>query len=189
MIRDMAIQPAWSGYAREKETNKSFNRTTILDSGSGQYVGILGEIALGIFLQDSEIPFQHCGFTSYEYDFLVDGIKVDVKTKACNTEPLPHYTVHVTESQKDRDCDLYVFCRASPSTLYLLGWMEKPRFWAVSTNNKRGQSDNTGFVEKADARTLIISDLNGMETLANTLNQKVPTVPQKRYTTTNEVAK
>lgn len=170
------IKPSWSEYARDKETHERFNGTTILDHGSGQYVGILGEIAFGIFLRDVDnLPFEHCGFTSYNCDFIAGGLKIDVKTKACNTPPLPHYTVHVTESQKDKDCDIYVFCRASPDTVYLLGWIPKAEFWSceVGIDSRGGQTDSDGFIERADARKLKVSDLLGMELLAGAIEKSV----------------
>lgn len=165
----MAIPSSWAEYAKSKETGSRFNGTTILDKGSGQYVGLLGEIAFGIFLRDFEgLEFKHCGFNSYDFDFIVEGVKVDVKTKACNTIPLPHYTVHITDSQRDRDCDVYVFCRASTSILYLLGWMEKQDFWSsqYGLDIKRGEPDEDGFIQKADARTMRIEDLKCMESFA-----------------------
>jgi hypothetical protein len=176
LVLQIKIKPSWSEYARDKETHQRFNGTTILDFGSGQYVGMLGEIALGTFLRDVEnISFEHCGFTSYDCDFIAGGLKIDVKTKACNTPPLPHYTVHVTESQKDRDCDIYVFCRASPDTVYLLGWIPKADFWStdLGVDSRGGQADYDGFIERADARKLKVSDLLGMELLAGAIESGV----------------
>lgn len=169
MIQLLPIHGTWVEYARAKETGSRFNVTTILDKGAGQFVGLLGEVAFGIFLRDFEgLEFEHCGFNSYDFDFLVEGVKVDVKTKACTTIPLPHYTVHITDSQKDRDCDVYIFCRASQSVVYLLGWMDKQDFWSSKLGifHKRGDPDGAAFVEKADARTMQIQDLNGMESFA-----------------------
>jgi hypothetical protein len=169
------IPPSWVAYAREKETGHRFNGTTILDQGAGQFVGMLGEIAFGIFLRDVVgIEFQHCGFDSYDFDFIAGGLKIDVKTKACNTPPLPHYTVHVTKSQKDKDCDIYAFCRASPDTLYLLGWIPKAEFWSCDAgiDSRGGQTDSDGFTERADARKLSVSQLKGMGLLGNVLSRK-----------------
>lgn len=165
---EIKIQPEWLAYARSKVTNKAFNKTTIVDSGGGQLVGLLGEIVFAQWFKSlSKTKIEHVGFNNYDYDFLIDNKRIDIKTKNCTSVPQPWYTVHIARSQEKQECDVYVFVRVKDyEVAYLLGWITKQEFWEGDKGRdvEKGEKESNGFTEKADARKMDIKDLEDMQT-------------------------
>lgn len=171
----MDIQSRWLEYAQKKATGSQFNKTTILDDGQGQTAGAVAEMAFGRWLKDHGIDFTYTADTSYAHDFLVDGLKVDVKAKQCTSTPQPHYTVHVTASQKNHDADAYVFARVSDKSIWLLGWTLKQDFWEsdLAADVQAGQVMD-GMTQRADARRIEIRHLSEMTSILIAVGPQVP---------------
>jgi hypothetical protein len=155
------VRPRWVDYAKSKSTGQQFNRTTILEDGAGQGAGRIGEMAFGRWLMDHGHSFSYEADTSFAYDFMVAGLRVDVKTKACTSPPKAHYTAHVTQSQQGHDCDVYFFLRASQEAVWLCGWMLKQEFWGspAGIDVQPGEMVD-GLVQKTAARRIQIQDLS-----------------------------
>jgi len=155
----------WLNYAHIKHTNKAFNSTTILENGSGQIAGTIGEMAFGRWLIDLDIDFDYCAGESYNCDFIVGGYRIDIKTKKTHGEPQEDYTVRIPESQIGQDCDLYVFTYANDHDVYFLGFAEKNDYWQeIGFPVKAGDlTDN--FTEKVNAQVAYVRDLTDMERL------------------------
>jgi hypothetical protein len=147
------------------ETGGPYNSSTILDGGSGQRAGLIGEMAFAEALAEHRITYQHLGGEAQHHDFLVNGHKIDVKAKQRNVEPSYDYDAHVTSSIKDKDCRLYVFASVTDGKPTLMGWMGKEEFWAEAKEVKEGELDESGKAERADAGKLKYSMLRPMERL------------------------
>lgn len=147
------------------ETGASYNSTTILDGGSGQRAGLIGEMAFAEALAEQRITYQHLGGESQHHDFLVGDVKVDVKAKQRNVPPSKEYDAHVTASIKDKDCRLYVFASVTEGNPTLMGWMGKEEFWTEARRVKKGELDERGKAERADAGKLKYSKLRPMDQL------------------------
>jgi len=174
LLASCPISQEWTAYATRKATGSSFNKDTILEDGAGQLAGIIGELAFGRYLKSLQIPFEYVADRKQGYDFVVDGIKIDVKTKSCSSRPRPNYTAHVTHSQRDYDADLYVFARVSPSHVWLCGHIEKEKFWSspLAADVKRGQLAD-GLVQHADARRIQLDLLLPMSSFKAVLLQAI----------------
>lgn len=159
------IMLSWLNYANQANTGFAYNSTTIIPNGEGQVVGTLGEIAFAQWLRDMEIDFEYCAESSYDFDFIVGGYRIDIKTKKSKGIPQDNYTVRIPESQKGQDCDFYVFTYANDHDVYFLGFAEKKDYWKdMGVSVKKGDlTDN--FIEKVDAQVAYIRDLNDMERL------------------------
>lgn len=147
------------------ETGAAYNSTTILDGGSGQRAGLIGEMAFAEALAEQRITYQHLGGESKHHDFLVGDVKVDVKAKQRNVPPSKEYDAHVTASIKDKDCRLYVFASVTEGNPTLMGWMGKEEFWTEARRVKKGELDERGKAERADAGKLKYSKLRPMDQL------------------------
>jgi|688.fasta_scaffold15661_16 hypothetical protein len=161
------VTPEWASYALRKSTKQAFNSNTILEDGAGQLTGTLGELAFGRWLKDAGIAFEYVADNKGAYDFVVNGLKIDVKSKGCTSPPRPNYTCHVLAAQATYDVDLYVFCRTDISGhVWLLGWMHKNHFWTSgkACDVTRGQMAD-GLIQTADSRRIQISDIATMDGL------------------------
>jgi hypothetical protein len=147
------------------ETGSAYNSTTILEGGSGQRAGLIGEMAFAEALAEHRITYQHLGGEGQHHDFLIGDVKVDVKAKQRNVPPSGHYDAHVTSSIKDKDCRLYVFASVTDGEATLMGWMGKEEFWSEAVEVKEGELDERGKAERADAGKLKYSKLRPMERL------------------------
>lgn len=162
------IKLPWLNYAHIKHTNKAFNSTTILEDGTGQITGTLGEMAFGRWLMDMDIDFDYCADSSMNYDFVVGGYRVDVKSKKAldkHGEPRDDFTLRIPCSQKNQDCDIYVFTYVYSKDVYLLGSMEKSDFWGYYGHDVKAGEKTGNFTERQDARLAYIRDLTDMERL------------------------
>lgn len=162
------IRLSWLNYANQKSTKKAFNSTTILEDGEGQITGKLGEMAFGRWLIDMEIDFDYCAESSMSCDFVVGGYRVDIKSKKAldkHGEPRDNFTIRIPYSQKNQDCDIYVFTYVYSKDVYLLGSMEKSDFWNYYGHDVKAGEKTGNFTERQDARLAYIRDLTDMERL------------------------
>ena len=75
-----------------------------ITGGMSNVVGALGEVIVAELLGAKEV-------NSKDYDLIDGNIRIDVKTKRCNTKPLRHYDCSVAAHGTKEDCDSYVFVR------------------------------------------------------------------------------
>ena len=147
------------------ETGAAYNETTILEGGSGQRAGLIGEMAFAQALAEQRITYQHLGGDKQHHDFLIGDVKVDVKAKQRNVPPSYDYDAHVTQSIKDADCRLYVFVSVTNGQPTLMGWCGKDEFWSKAKMVLEGEPDERGKPERADAGKVKYSSLREMESL------------------------
>lgn len=155
------------------ETGAAYNDTTILDDGSGQRAGLIGEMAFAEALAEERITYQHLGGEKQHHDFLVGDIKIDVKAKQRNVPPSDSYHAHVTASIAKKDCRLYVFVNVTDEVPTLMGWMGQKEYWAAAQIVHKGELDERGKAERADAGKLPYSQLRPMEHLWPLLRREV----------------
>jgi hypothetical protein len=147
------------------ETGSAYNSTTILENGSGQRAGLIGEMAFAHALAEQRITYQHLGGEAQHHDFIVGDVKVDVKAKQRTVPPRHDYDAHVTESIKDADCRLYVFVSVTKGQPTLMGWCGKDEFWSKAKIVCKGDLNEDGYIEEADAGKIKYSGLREMDSL------------------------
>ena len=121
--------------------------------------GAIGEIIVADALGATES-------STYDYDLIKDGRRIDVKTKRCNTAPRENYDCSVAAHGSKQDCDSYIFVRilTDTSKAWILGEIDKADFYARATKYRRGDIDpDNGFVFKADCYNLRISELKQID--------------------------
>ena len=165
MIREVTIRPEQIEEARRKaearrkelkEQNKK-HKNSITDSEHLEY-GYLGEMlfaeAMGIAVNDT-----------YNYDMVLADIRIEVKTKCCNSVPLPYYECSVADANTKQECDFYVHVRVMEdfSRAWILGKKRKDEYLQQAVFRKKGELDPNSpgrkFPFKADCHNLKISDL------------------------------
>jgi len=132
-----------------------------ITGGESTIYGAIGEIVcFDYFNQYREVAHEN----TYDYDLIVDGSKVDVKTKRTTEHPLPNYLCSVAEYNTKQECDYYFFARALEdlSKVYLLGYITKPEFYQKAFFAKKGDTDpeDSTFKFTADCYNIKIEELN-----------------------------
>lgn len=126
-------------------------------NGTGNVYGFLGEILLACHYR---VEVQN----TYDYDLIVKDYKIDVKTKACTSEPKPEYFCTVADYNTEQECDIYAFVRVLEdfSKAWLLGYCGKKYFYNNASFYKKGDLDPTshlGWKFRADCYNIPISKL------------------------------
>lgn len=128
-------------------------------------VGALGEVAFEHVFQD--VIRDNC----YDYDFIYEGMKVDIKTKLCNYLPKVEYELSILKYLKNiQKCDLYVFTRVNSelNKVELLGCISKYRYFKDSIFHKKGEIDTSNnYTFKKDCYNLKLSQLSPIIDLLN----------------------
>jgi len=129
--------------------------------GEGNKVGALGEIiVLDFYGKYSE----YVG--DYNYDLIIKGKKVDVKTKKQNVPPLLEHKANIFAYNTKQQCDYYCFVaiHSSMTKGWILGWKKKEDFFKEATFRKKGEVDktgtNVGWTFKHDCYVLTNKDLD-----------------------------
>ena len=151
-------------------TGEAYNSMTIVRDGSGQLVGLKGEMCFASWLAENRISYRHLGSEKGHYDFeLSNGLTIDVKTKLRFVPLRSHYEGHVTLDQKDYECRLYVFANVTDEVATLAGWTGKREFWDMCKTYKEGETSDGKHIELADAGKLMYSKMRPMSELRNHL--------------------
>jgi len=134
--------------------------------------GNIGELAVAAFMAAYDIPFDHVD--AYDYDFLANGLRIDVKTNANKRLPEPDHRIMMTDYLRNQACDLYVFASVSYelNLVQLMGYCEKAWFWQSEQGKdlKKGEKVYVTPI-KEDARLLAYKHIHGIYDLADYLEQ------------------
>lgn len=131
-----------------------------ITKGRSNIYGAIGEIAVSNYLESINrvVDFE----STYDYDMIVSGKKIDVKTKRTTVIPKEDYLCSVSSFNTKQKCDFYVFARVSEKkdVAYILGYMSKRDFYSKSSFYRKGELDVNGFVFKGDNYSLEVRDLH-----------------------------
>ena len=154
---EISINKDYMRRAREKASTVGILQGSIT-GGTSNVVGAIGEIIVADSIEAKQI-------NTYDYDLVKDGVRIDVKTKRCNTRPLPNYDCSVALHGTKQDCDAYVFVRilTDLSKAWILGGISKQSFYKEATLYRKGDIDSdNGFKFKADCYNLKIDKLSSV---------------------------
>lgn len=158
LIREVKIRPEHIAEARRKAEEMGILNNSILE-GKGSIYGFLGEI---LFAEAMGISADN----TFNYDMVLEGIKIEVKTKHCTSPPRPEYECSVAAFNTKQECDFYVFVRVMKdlSRAWILGKKRKDDYLGEATFHKKGQEDPNSSLEPkfkftADCFNMKISDL------------------------------
>ena len=167
LLIEVKITPELIERAKKKTATVGVLQGSITGSAS-HVVGAIGELIVADLTGAVEA-------NTHDYDLILDGRRIDVKTKRCNTRPFPHYDCSVAAHGSKQDCDSYVFVRIKidGTCAWVLGEIDKRDFYKNATHHRRGDIDpDNGFVFKADCYNLAISELQDIETQSTTVQAR-----------------
>ena len=131
-----------------------------ITEGKSNIYGAIGEVVVERYLKSIN---RDVDFTStFDYDMIVSGKKIDVKSKRTTVTPKDHYLCSVSNFNTTQRCDYYVFTsiKESKDVAYILGYMSKNEFYERSMFFKEGDIDVNGFAFRSDNYSIQIKYLN-----------------------------
>ena len=129
-----------------------------ITKGVSNIYGALGEVIVKDYFKERYIIEDK---SSLNYDLIINGLKVDVKTKKIFKAPRPDYRVNIPARSKGQKTDFYFFLYifGDLSRAYLAGYISKERFFNSARFCKAGEEDRGGWTFKTDCYTLTAADL------------------------------
>jgi hypothetical protein len=130
-----------------------------ITKGKSNIYGAIGEIIVYDYFLDY-LSIIQCN--TFDYDFIINDFKVDVKTKRTTVKPKDNYLCSISSFNIKQKCDYYFFIRVLESFKigYMLGFISKDEFYKKAVFNKVGEKDNNYFKFKDDCYNIEISQLN-----------------------------
>ena len=138
----------------------SFNKLkNSIKNGEGNLTGAIGEIVAFDYYEGQDKLVIHSG--DFNFDLLIDGSKIEVKTMESNSPPKDHYECNVSLFNAEQDCDYYLFVDvdSNHSTAFIKGYVSKERFKKIRQLKKQGEK-NGSFEYKCDTFVVLNSQLS-----------------------------
>jgi hypothetical protein len=162
-IEELKVDPRFITEAREWASSSRILDHSITD-GRGSAHGHLGEHLIHIRLPGSDWT------PTYDYDLVVEGHTVDVKTQRCASQPQPHFMCNIPAYQSHQRCEYYVFVRMleDMSRAWLVGGIRKERFFELSEFRRAGEVSPQridGWTFKEDCYNVAISKLGRLRSM------------------------
>jgi len=157
IITEVKITP--EQITRAKNLYDFSNINNSFTKGKSQIYGALGEIIVLDFLGLNETD-NYIG--TKDADLLINGLKIDVKTKKVSGIPKPHYFNSIGINSLHQKCDQYYFVRILKdiTTAWICGKISKKDFMTRGKYFLAGENDpsSTSFKFKEDCMNLEISE-------------------------------
>jgi hypothetical protein len=131
-----------------------------ITKGESNIFGAIGEVMVHDFFAIKGVDVDHT--STYDYDMIIDGHKIDVKCHATNYEPKEYYNCCVPVMQSWQKCDFYFFTHVTYDFkhCYLDGYKSKSDFFNEARIVKKGEKDKNNFRFKTDNYIVQIKNLN-----------------------------
>jgi hypothetical protein len=142
-----------------KVLNNSFT------NGEGNIYGALGEIIIHDLAKENNLQVDFN--STYDYDLIIDGLKVDVKTKRTTVIPHNDFLCSIAAYNTTQKCDYYFFVRINENMedAYLCGYKSKVDFFNEAFFASKGSKDINGWIFKEDCYNLMIEQTNQFDKL------------------------
>ena len=154
-IKKVAISPAQIERGKKLFPFKGLKNS--ITKGLGNMIGAVGEIVVC----DTYGGVQQ---NTYDYDLLINGYKIDVKTKNLSRKATPQdgWNAQVSDFNTTQKCDFYcfVFVTDDFKTAFIGGFIAKDRFYEKATFNKKGEVNGyLGWVYKSNCYNIPLREL------------------------------
>ena len=148
----LEIDPLWREIA--DDSPESLNGRSV--NKNSYATGVIGELAVSQAL--ASLGIDHSHDDTYDYDFLADGVKIDVKTNNYHYGPISYNNnAMLTDYLRNQKCDVYVFAAicGTDNLARIMGICAKFWFW----QNEHGLDYKSGDIItkrpiKQDARIM-----------------------------------
>jgi len=138
----------------------SFNELkNSIKNGEGNLTGAIGEIVAFDYYQEQDKLVIHSG--DFNFDLLIDGSKIEVKTMEVNATPKEYHECNVSLYNAEQQCDYYLFLNvdSNHSTAYIKGYVSKQRFKKIRQLRLKGEK-NGSFEYTCDTFVVLNNQLS-----------------------------
>jgi hypothetical protein len=138
----------------------SFNKLkNSIKEGEGNLLGAIGEIVAFDYYEQQDKLVIHSG--DFNFDLLIDGSKIEVKTMEVNATPKEYHECNVSLYNAEQKCDYYLFLNvdSNHSTAFIKGYVSKERFKKIRQLKKQGEK-NGSFEYKCDTFVVLNGQLS-----------------------------
>lgn len=139
---------------------KFYNLSKSVSKGYSQLHGALGEVVCRNYYANNGAHAVDSPDTGA--DLIINGLRIDVKTRKCNSEPKPHYNAGVFASTYEQTSDYFLFTRIlnNFSIVWILGFYATKAFLRDATLCRKGQVEFGSWRYPEDCYNLPISSLH-----------------------------
>lgn len=158
------IQCAISDDMISTANERTFGGNHLTFQKGNNVVGFLGEV-----ICEKIIP-ELCRYNVSDFDYMLDGVKVEVKTKkqTVSCPPKPDWMASVSMKSSHQKPDAYIFCRAymNKNGVYehgwVCGWITAERFYKEAVFREAGEPEgDNGYRVRVPSWNLEYYKLNG----------------------------
>ena len=138
----------------------SFNKLkNSIKEGEGNLLGAIGEIVAFDYYEQQDKLVIHSG--DFNFDLLIDGSKIEVKTMEVNATPKEYHECNVSLYNAEQKCDYYLFLNvdSNHSTAFIKGYVSKERFKKIRQLRLKGEK-NGSFEYKCDTFVILNNQLS-----------------------------
>ena len=134
-----------------------------ITAGAANLTGALGEVIVADYFKAKGYTVEEA--PTFNYDLIINGFTVDVKTIKSKTAPTPYFNARVQAFNTKQRTSYYFFCYllADYSKGYIAGYLKKEQFFKIATFFEAGSPDplskSSSFRFKADNYSAYIKDL------------------------------
>lgn len=127
--------------------------------GDGKLTGALGEIVVFDYYVNKGCNVIHA--QQFNYDHLINGFKVEVKTMARNGIPKLENNCHLSNHNSKQRCDYFIFVDVLNdfSRAWIKGAISRKRFDEIKVFKKKGEFDGPFFQFTSDTWIVKNKDL------------------------------
>ena len=166
-MEEIDITPALLDKARQNSRYIVRNKSASIRGGDGAFIGSIGTAIVadyyGVSVVDSE------QWTVAAYDMVIDGDKIEVKTKQRSVPPKHYYEASVTtQSLHVLDPDYFIFVSLlNLDKAFIMGAVEVNEFYDKATRLSAGDVDpSNNYVVRKDCLNIAYSELGDYDKVA-----------------------
>ena len=166
-MEEIDITPALLDKARQNSRYIVRNKSASIRGGDGAFIGSIGTAIVadyyGVSVVDSEQG------TVAAYDMVIDGDKIEVKTKQRSVPPKHYYEASVTtQSLHVLDPDYFIFVSLlNLDKAFIMGAIEVNEFYDKATRLSAGDIDpSNNYVVRKDCLNIAYSELGDYDKVA-----------------------
>ena len=153
-----------------------------ITGGGGNLAGYLAEYAVADWI-GAKVVSSLPGVEKYGHDLMLDGMRIEVKTKRRTVAPKPDYEVSVAETSYHQRPDLYCFVSMhfghkkgdsyyELRGIFINGFISCERFFREGRSLKKGQVDGTNnYTVRANCTNMMVRDLFDFEEIWDFTNK------------------
>ena len=166
-MEEIDITPALLDKARQNSRYIVRNKSASIRGGDGAFIGSIGTAIVADYYGGSVVDSEQ--WTVAAYDMVIDGDKIEVKTKQRSVPPKHYYEASVTtQSLHVLDPDYFIFVSLlNLDKAFIMGPIEVIEFYDKATRLSAGDIDpSNNYVVRKDCLNIAYSELGDYDKVA-----------------------